>query len=131
MTDNDAVSIQFRWTTYRPDQREYRQQEAELNPSAFVIVKVPKTDEYFHGFDEPTDQPILTLAGMKYVIDQFDTVFLPAKKEASANPDDDWEEEEPRAEKKTDDDWESDTDFDTSTEPDKVPWNDDNGKDWS
>lgn len=127
----DTLPVIFFWDKLRPDQREYRQQSVELTPveNVRIQVDVPADPIYVVPGNDPK-QMVLTLAGMKYVIDQFDTVFLLAKKEASANPDDDWEEEEPKAEKKVDD-WESDTEFDTETETDKVPWNDDDGKDWS
>lgn len=125
----DTLPVIFIWDKLRPDQREYRQQSVELEPAENVRIQVdvPADPIYVIPGDDPK-QMVLTLAGMKYVIDQFDTVFLPAKKEASVDPDEDWEEEEPKAEKKTDDDWESDADFDTSTEPDKAPWED---GDWS
>lgn len=118
--------LNFKWNIYHPDQREYRNQSLEIEPATSTYIQIDVPDEYIIPSDHTQ---IITLAGLKYVIDQFDAVFLSAKKEVA--PDDDWEKDEPKEEKKSDnDDWESDADFDDNNkETDKVPWEDD-GKDW-
>lgn len=127
----DTLPVLFIWDKLRPDQREYRQQSSELLPeNVYIQIDVPADPIYVIPGKNPAEI-ILTLTGMKYVIDQFDTVFLPPKKQ-EPNADDDWEddkstEESPASEK---DDWDSDADFDSEKETDKVPWNDD-GDDWS
>lgn len=142
----EEVTLYFRWSSYKPDQREYRNQSIELNPSwgtaSFITVKVPLKHEYISNSEEiiqaklasnaPVD-PVLTIAGMKYVIDQFDAVFfpVPATKPDEVG-DDDWEtdlggsEPEKKSAPATDEDWETDL---TTDKPDEVAW-DETEEDW-
>lgn len=131
MSENNTVLINFLWETYRPDQREYRQNSVELNPSvgdgkypAVVQVKVPLQHEYIANSeaiisaqltagDEP--KPVLTIAGMKYIQDQFDAVL----KDAEVVKPDDF---------KDDSNWHDDEDWGVTTTSIPVPADD---EDWS
>src|SRR3972149_6156654 len=129
------TTLLFRWKIYHPDQREFRNQSLELLPDYDVAISVPVTNEYLYnsedilqaliaGDKQPSAQ--LTVAGLKYVVDQFDAVFLP---KLAAKPDEveeDWEADlgvEP--EKKSisateDENWE--TDLGATNKPDEVAW---------
>jgi hypothetical protein len=137
------VPVKFILTVLRPDQRQYRQQEVELVCQQELEVVVPLTAEYIANSEEVIQaklssgnvlaaNPRLTVAGLKYVIDQFDNVFLKVEeKEATKTGDDDWLEEDTKSavEKKSapkveEEDWENDT-----KKPDEVPW-DEKEEEW-
>ena len=135
------ITLLFRWKIYHPDQREYRNQSLELLPDYDVAISVPVTNEYLYnseyilqtliaGDKQPSAK--LTVAGMKYVVDQFDTIFLPSKSyipEQMPDEEENWEADlggEP--EKKTvpateDENWE--TDLGATNKPDEVAWDED------
>jgi len=135
MTD---VPVKFIITVVRPDQRQYRQQEVELVCQQELQVLVPLNNEMVANSEDviqaklgsgnvASPNPVLTVAGLKYVIDQFDNVFLKVEeKSATKTDDEDWMEEDtkPTAEKKSapkvEEDWENDT-----KKPDEVPWDED------
>lgn len=92
MTD---VILYFDWNTFRPDQRQYRQQSIELQPgmetlgvlgACRIAVPVPLEHDFIHNSEEiiqarlgsnvKEPYPVLTLVGMKYVIDKFDLLYL-------------------------------------------------------
>lgn len=91
------IKIYFEWSSYQPDQRPYRQNSVHLfptshvegvgGPSPKIELSVPLDDKYIANYEDimvmslsnqaqPT--PVLTLAGMRYVLDQFDAVLLDA-----------------------------------------------------
>jgi len=138
MTD---ILIKFTAIVIRPDQRQYRQQEIEMVCQHELEVPMPLINEYVANSEkiiqwqlgtvhvlEPN--PILTVAGLKYVIDQFDNVFLKVEeKEVAKTDDEDWGEEETEkkaeklASKVEDEDWEE------SPDPnEEVPWDSDDEK---
>jgi len=96
------VPVKFILTVLRPDQRQYRQQEVELFSDQEVEVLVPLTNEMISNSEEviqaklgsgnvANPNPILTVAGLKYVIDQFDNIFLkPEEKAVQDTKDEDW-----------------------------------------
>ena len=136
------VIFEFLWEGYKPDQRQYRNQSIELMPlgkegtSVLIAVPVPLEHELIYNSEaiiqaqlagNKADDPILTMQGMKYVIDKFDALFSEKEKEATKTDDEDWMEEDtkPAAEKKSatkaeEEDWENDT-----KKPDEVPWDED------
>ena len=144
MTD---ITLAFRWNIYRPDQREYRNQSLELLPDYDVAVSVPVTNEYLYNSEDilqalvlqelmAGDKPPsaqLTVAGLKYVVDQFDAVFLPKPATKPDEVEDDWEadlraEPEKNTTPATDsEDWEMD--LDAANKPDEVAW-DENEEEW-
>lgn len=137
MTD---IPVKFVITVMRPDQRQYRQQEVELVCQQEMQVLVPLTNEYFANSEEviqeklgsgnvPATNPVLTVAGLKYVIDQFDSVFLTEDKKAATTDDEDWGDDLPPAKsaepaKVEAEDWDNDT-----KKPDEVPW-EENDEQW-
>ena len=138
MTD---VPVKFVVTVVRPDQRQYRQQEVELVCQQELEVLVPLTNEYVANSEDviqaklgsgnvASPNPILTVAGLKYVIDQFDNVFLKVEEKETAKTDDeDWgdEEETPKKEKPVakveNEDWDEPAD-----PSEEVPWDSDDEK---
>lgn len=138
MTD---VPVKFTLSAVRPDQRQYRQQEIELYSDIEVQVLIPLTAEYIANFDPVIqaklgsggfENPILTVAGLKYVIDQFDAVFLKEEeKKVEKTDDDDWGDDLPPAKvskpapaKVEEENWDNDT-----KKPDEVPW-DESTEEW-
>src|SRR5512139_1084685 len=113
------VILYFDWNTFRPDQRQYRQQSVELQPgvetlgalgtslgalgTCRIAIPVALAHDFIHNSEEiiqarlgnnaKEPYPILTLQGMKYVIDLFDEVFKDEEKTVETK-DDDWGEEE-------------------------------------
>jgi len=138
MTD---VPVKFVVTVVRPDQRQYRQQEIELVCQQELQVLVPLTNEMIANSEDiiqaklgsgnvSIPNPVLTVAGLKYIIDQFDNVFLKVEeKEAAKTDDEDWgdEEETPKKEKPVakveNEDWDEPAD-----PSEEVPWDSDNEK---
>ena len=136
------TTVLFRWNIYRPDQREYRQQSIELLPDYDVAISVPVTNEYLYNSEDILQALIagdkqpsakLTVAGLKYVVDQFDAVFLPKPATKPDEVEDDWEadlraEPEKNTTPATDsEDWEMD--LDAANKPDEVAW-DENEEEW-
>lgn len=126
----EDLHLAFKWNIYHPDQREYRNQSVEVEPiEVYVQLDIPVD----YGHTTPEGRTVLSVAGLRYVADLFDTVFLPSKKSVPANDEEVWEEDTIRSEKAkaaAEDDWDSDADFDDKTETDKAPWDED-GDDWS
>lgn len=126
------VKFRFYLSTLRPDQRQYRQQEMELFCSDYdgglesipVEVVLPLEHKLIANAediiqvrlgsvngDPEEPKPVLTIAGLKYLQDRFDDVFL-AQPEQKKTEDDwgaDFDEETPKKEetKSSDDEWES------------------------
>lgn len=140
MTD---VPVKFIITVVRPDQRQYRQQEVELVCQQEMQVLVPLTNENVANSEEliqwqlgnvntPKPNAILTVTGLKYVIDQFDNVFLKVEeKEATKTDDEDWGDDLPPSKPApakpaavVEEDWDNDT-----KTPDEVPW-DESTEEW-
>lgn len=138
----EQVTLHFEWGIYRPDQREYRNQSIELHPSwgstQLIAVDVPLNHNLIANSEQIIQQklagdlldiPVLTITGLKYVIDQFDAVFLPTLATKPDEVEEDWEadlggSEEKKSEPATDnEDWE--TDLDAGNKPDEVAWDED------
>ncbi len=142
MTD---VPVKFVLTVLRPDQRQYRQQEVELVCQQELQVLVPLTNEMIANSEDviqaklgsgnvANPNPILTVAGLKYVIDQFDDVFLKVEeKPVEETTDKDWDElpddgqsiEKKSSKKANDENWDELPEIEDSKE---VPWDEDNEK---
>ena len=138
--------IEFLWEEFKPDQRQFRNQSISLMPAhgLLVSVSVPLEHELIHNFDdiikstlsgEEKPDPILTMKGLKYVIDGFDNLFgLETEEVTLANKDDeDWDdlgEDEPKKEIKSsakdDEDWDK---LDDETTSGEEKWDADN-EDW-
>lgn len=145
------IVLYFDWNTFRPDQRQYRQQSIELHPGTFapeyasyqVAVAVPLESRIIYNSEaiiqaklgngeEPL--PVLTLTGMKYVIDKFDALFEEKKADTKTTSDDEWEEDLPEKSGKTenketsgsDEEWEEDN----KNKPDETNW-EESEDDWN
>jgi len=127
------IPVKFIITVVRPDQRQYRQQEVELVCQQEMQVLVPLNNEYVVNSEDvikaklgsgnvAAPNPILTVTGLKYVIDQFDNVFLkPDEKEVATTEDEDWGEEETKPTEKKSAPAEEE-DWDTTEDSKEVPW---------
>jgi len=136
------IPVKFIITVVRPDQRTYRQQEVELVCQQEMQVLVPLNHEMVANSEDviqaklgsgnvAAPNPILTVAGLKYVIDQFDNVFMKVDEKPDQPQkfeEDDWGEEETKpTEKKSapaeEEDWEE-----TKEDSKEVPWDADDEK---
>lgn len=146
MTD---VILYFDWNTYRPDQRQYRQQSVELTPNVCdglshtkVAMSIPLEHYLIHNSEAVIQaqlagdkgiEPVLTLAGMKYVIDKFDLLFKEEEKKAETKDDEDWGDDLPPATATKpgetaaadSEDWDND-----DKKPEEVPW-DESKEEWN
>jgi len=138
-----TVKITFLWTTYKPDARAYKQQSIELQPLVQKIaIDMPvnllvNSEEVLLAELSNSTMPeyILSLDGVKYLVDQWEKVFSDAtveeeffnkiKEEAT-----DWSDTE------TMEDWETATSENETTEDNDdwgepenetsdAPWEDD------
>lgn len=146
------VRALFRWNILRPDTRQYKQQSVEVYPLAVDIeVLVPESMVAIYNPDGP--EVVLTLAGMKYVQDQFEKLYEQVSPESASDWDSDipstapkgstneWDDSNfltgkaPEEEKEeTADGWDADPVFDEDNKmsgnaPDTEMWNEDE-EDW-
>lgn len=132
------VTLYFDWNTFRPDQRQFRQRSVEMYPELVkVAIVIPLEHELVANSEDiiqirlgsinaPEPDPILTLAGMKYVIDQFGLTFGEKKESKETVKDDEWgdefdtgkEEKTEKASTSNDDEWENEG----KESDDKAPW---------
>jgi hypothetical protein len=114
-----TVPVLFSWDDFKPDQRVYRQQSISLTPhvgdhTLMIKIDVPLEHTYIANAEEiiqakiangsKAPEPILTLAGVRWIVDQWDEVFYKTeaeKEEIKATEDDDWGETKTT----TDDEW--------------------------
>lgn len=119
------------WKVLRPDTRQYKQQSIEIEMSVVIELEVP--EEYIVG-----SGPVLNLAGMKWVQEQFEKLYL--EPIAIASKEEEWNDDgETTKEKKTEaeeaDGWDADPVFDeddnkmSGNKPDAEKWNE-NEEDW-
>jgi len=75
-----TVDITFRWREFMPDRRQWKPSSPVFEPQFVQIsLPVPLDEKHFANVEEMKEgkinQPILTLAGMKYCIDRFEEVM--------------------------------------------------------
>lgn len=79
-----TVNVVFSWQTFMPDHRAYKQNSIVLTPQdTLVIVRVPIKLEYIVNADKVLAEslyannvrPTLTPLGMRYVMDQLESVL--------------------------------------------------------
>jgi hypothetical protein len=89
MTD---VNIVFTWLSFMPDHRQYKQNSIVLQPQeTYVAVSVPVKPDYIYNADKViaeslyanTVKPVLTPLGMRYVMDQLESVLPDVKLSAT------------------------------------------------
>src|SRR5512139_2295108 len=123
----DTVDLKLTWKTFQPDCRPYKPSNPLIEVETLIVVKIPLKEELLANYvtiagqqvsGETESHPQLTLLGMKYVIDQFESIMSPVEdKEKDTEDWDDtdnakWDsnDEHPTA-KDNKDDWdESETD---------------------
>lgn len=98
-----TVPIHFAWKSVMPDHRQFKQNSVILEPAVRLIVtiRVPITSVYVDNaakllaasVDATTIEPFLTPLGMRYVMDQLESV-LPDVPLKSADFDPDTEDDE-------------------------------------
>jgi hypothetical protein len=113
------VKVLFKWTILRADSRQYRQQSMELEPIGVqVAVEVPNTPEYVWntlqtlqaGTNQQVDLAVLTPAGVRYVQDQVEKLYLDEEVSSEDFGGDGWDDNEPTATtKEADDGWGEET----------------------
>ena len=92
----DTIDIRFEWKSVMPDMRKWKPSSPIFEPLAVIIIPVPATKEYFVFFTEAKEfkdeLPQLTLAGMRYCIDQLETTM--SDNDKSDNDDDLWDKDD-------------------------------------
>lgn len=83
MEEKKRAGIVGIWKVLRPDTRQYKQQSIEVELNCEIFIPIPV--EYIHFQEGDTGKIVLTVAGMKYVQDQFELLYLD-------NPTEAWEE---------------------------------------
>ena len=96
MTD-PTVNVLFTWQTFMPDHRQFKQNSIVLTPQdTIIMVQVPLKYEYVSNAERilvdslysTAPRPILTPLGMRYVMDQLESVLPDAPiKSGDFNPD--------------------------------------------
>ena len=92
-----TVNVLFTWQTFMPDHRQFKQNSIVLTPhDTVIVVKVPIRYNYIantekilvEGLYANTVKPLLTPLGMRYVMDQLESVLPDAPiKSGDFNPD--------------------------------------------
>lgn len=131
------VNIYFYWKSLMPDTRQYKQNGTVLETNnTVIVVPVPLTPEYIfnHAYwddanaDPNLADPQLTPAGMRYCINQLETVFGEPE---GKNAEEKWEDEPKKTSPKRDEDWGAEFDEpDDTGKADNELW-EDNEENWS
>jgi len=77
-----TIPVQFVWSVYRPDARQYKQQSIEVMPFVAIgnqptveidlpIELLANTTEYL----AKSKDPILSIAAVKYLVDEWEKIF--------------------------------------------------------
>ena len=92
-----TVNVLFTWQTFMPDHRQFKQNSIVLTPQdTIIMVQVPLKYEYVSNAERilvdslysTAPRPILTPLGMRYVMDQLESVLPDAPiKSGDFNPD--------------------------------------------
>ena len=136
----NEVPLEFVLTKFRPDQRRFRQQELEMECIVRVQVKLPAEAKYVVNLDElekakdETIAPVLTVEGLRFITDLFDTVFQNATQDLAISESGELENEEWKEEKPTnsaakkpqakEEDWEEAWE-EQKKKPEEVSWDED------
>lgn len=111
----ETIKVYFAWKSLQPDRRQWKPSMPTFEPSdVFVVVGVPGTVEYVYNLDEIQKaekdgyiekyiDPILTLKGMRYCIDQFEKNMMDIEPEKENSDDEEWE---TTTDDKEDEEWE-------------------------
>lgn len=105
MMTEPTVPVYFAWNSFMPDHRQYKQNSIVLNPAdIYVQVDVPLKRDYItntekllvNGLYAEKGDPILTPLGMRYCMDQLESVLpdVPLKStdfEPDLEEDDGWD----------------------------------------
>jgi len=129
------VKIKFLWNEFTPDVRAYKPSAPKLIPqSTFILLEVPL--EYIAEFNDKTKEVILTLDGMRFVINQFESVMQPKQERIDDGWDDEGDSDSDEKEKEGSEDSEEGWDgfFDSDDKsgkdnPDPDDWGDDDSDD--
>lgn len=129
----EFLTVNFDWTEFRPDNRQYRQQSSLLKPSnVYVQIRVPFDQKYLNT-DNPLNGAIIELTplGMKFCTEELEKLFVESapvmKEELSWDGEDDGGSEKSTPETWDDvttsesENWEAETDTKTDT---NLTWDD-------
>jgi hypothetical protein len=136
----NSLKVYAQWKGFTPDCRAYKPSTPELvfDPFLKIVVSVPLDKELIDNAtvissaqlsNQPEPSPVFTPLGMRYIIDQFETVMKNGEPEETAKVDDeDWGEDDKPAKEEVkkssdDDEWEDEAKPSKSEEEDK-PWDD-------
>jgi len=76
----ETAEIYFIWKSFTPDKRQWKPSTPVIEPQFVQIaLPVPLDEKYFTNIEEikegKKNQPVLTLEGFRYCIDQFEKVM--------------------------------------------------------
>lgn len=97
-----TVKLYFRWDSLQPDHRQWKPSNPLINPIDIMIaVDVPLDHKYVDNAEQiivaqlsnqTPEIPVLTPAGMRYCIDQFENEMSDKVEKVTANDNEEWEE---------------------------------------